>query len=296
MRNGNSRAAGIALVLVLWMLALLSVLALTVTTNQRTTTALIANQLEQAQFYAVTDAALTLIMLELLSDSTLAGETELGPLLPDGRPRQRTLMGMRLEVRLENETSRLSLNAATPEELAWLIEQAQGPEAYDAEVATSLADAIFDWRDADELALLNGAEDPEYAALDFPYGARDAPFLSVSELKLVRGMTDALYRQLEPALTLIETRSGVDQTFASPLVLSVLRRIDLETAKTLRDTAEGTGDSALAVASWDRGGPWYRIKLRLLAEQGGGPRMEALVRVNQGSRQPFEVLWRRYGD
>jgi general secretion pathway protein K len=46
-----------------------------------------------------------------------------------------------------------------------------------------LVDAILDWRDEDDLHLVNGAEDPDYKAAGLPYGAKDGPFDSLEELQ-----------------------------------------------------------------------------------------------------------------
>jgi len=60
-----------------------------------------------------------------------------------------------------------------------------------------IVDSILDWRDADDLHRLHGAEDAYYRSLPDPYRCKNAPFDSVDELVLVRGMRREL---LTPAL------------------------------------------------------------------------------------------------
>ena len=62
-----TRQTGIALVLVLWIISLLTVMALGLTTTQRTESALTQNQLDGARFRAMAEAAINLTVLNLLS-------------------------------------------------------------------------------------------------------------------------------------------------------------------------------------------------------------------------------------
>ena len=78
----------------------------------------------------------------------------------------------------EDEASRINLNTATREMLVRLPR-----------VTPEIADSILDWRDQDSTALANGAEDGHYLSLDPPYRCKNQPFETVEELLLVRGMT-----------------------------------------------------------------------------------------------------------
>lgn len=279
----------------MWVLALLSVLALSVTTSQRTSTALMANQLTQARFYALSDAVTELVMLDLL-DSGAGGETEREPWVPDGQPRSVRLFDTDLLVTLENEGSRLNLNSITPDQLGWLIAQAQPPENTDETLQAQLVDAIIDWRDPDDLTRLNGAEAPDYQAEGLDYGPRNGDFQTVSELRLVLGMTETLYHRIKDALTVADTAGVVNQGFATPLVLSVIRRIDLASAEVLVGDPEADVEGVIQRSPWDRGGPLYRLQVQMREGQAAaGPRMQVLFRVRRGGRPPFELIWRRYG-
>ncbi len=290
---------GIALVLVLWVIALLTVMALGLTTTQRTENALTRNQIDAARFRAAADAALALTALNLLTTPLETVPVE-EVWVPNGVPRSLVLDGVELTVTLGNEGSRLDLNRATREQLAALIELAQGEAGYDEAQRDALADAILDWRDEDDLTQLNGAEDGDYEAAGLPYGAADGPFRSVEELREVLGMTRELYRRLAPDLTVDNDTGRVEQRFASAPVLAVLQGISLEDAQQMvveRDQPLlPDGQQARTV---NRGGPLYRVRV---AEAGaavgagrGGRQMEVLALVQQGEQPPFEVLWRRYG-
>ena len=79
---------------------------------------------------------------------------------------------------LDDEESRLSVNAASAEELAKI----RGIEP-------DIAAAIVDWRDGDEEVTAQGAEQSYYASLANPYEMRNGAIETVRELLMVRGVT-----------------------------------------------------------------------------------------------------------
>jgi general secretion pathway protein K len=290
-------------VLVLWVLALLTVMALGLTTVQRTESALTRNQIDGARFRALADAALTLVVLDLLTRPLgmegmegMEGVDETSAWIPDGTPRVLAFDGHQLEVRLFNETSRLDLNIATREQLASLIELAQGEEGYDEALRDRLADAIIDWRDPDDLTQLNGAEDGDYESSGLPYGARDEPFRSVEELRNVLGMTRVLYQRLAPDLTVENPSGNVELEFASAAVISAVQGIAVDDARRLVE-ARGrpvVPDGAQA-RPLNRGGPLYRLRVSWVSRPSARRTMEYLFRLEGGDIVAPLVIWRRYG-
>lgn len=286
---------GIALVLVLWIIALLTVMALGLTTTQRTESALTQNQLDGARFRAAAEAAINLTSLNLLSTSLETVPSE-AVLVPDGVPRTLTFDGIELSVTLYNEASRLNLNSVTQDQLATLIELAQGDDGFDQAQRDALADAILDWRDADDLTQLNGAEDGDYDAAGLPYGARDEPFQSVEELRQVLGMTRALYQRLAPDLSVDNDSGRVDQQFASAPVIAALQGLSLEDAQRYVDERNAPVlEGAQQPAAVNRGGPLYRVRVGLADADGATRSMEALMLLQPGQKPPVKVRWRRYG-
>ena len=81
---------------------------------------------------------------------------------------------------LVDEASKINLNA--PWLTAELIEYLPG-------MTPQIAAAIMDWRDTNTDVTADGAEDEAYSRLDYAYRAKNAPFESVEELRLVNGMT-----------------------------------------------------------------------------------------------------------
>ncbi|WP_201215286.1 general secretion pathway protein GspK [Halochromatium roseum] len=330
-RQARAQPRGIALVLVMWVLSLLTVMALALTQIQRTEGALTANQLESARFRAQANAVLNLLALNLLStpatpfeDAATFGAAALNATafagagagagagavdethawIPDGQPRTLEWDNERFIVTLSNEGSKINLNAISREQLGRLIALAQGDENPDEQLRDQLADAMLDWRDQNDLALLNGAEDPDYASAGLPYGAADRPFRSVEELRQVLGMPAVIYQRLAPSLTVEETGGQVDQAFAAAPVLAVLNGYLLEDAQRLvEERSQGLFGEAEAEAEanapqrapLDRGGPLYHIQVTQQRLSGRGPTMQALIRLEPGGQSAFETLWQRFG-
>jgi general secretion pathway protein K len=291
---------GIALVLVLWIIALLTVMALGLTTTQRTESALTRNQIDGARFRTLAEAAINIAVLNLLTKPFEMVPTE-QVWLPDGMPHALRFDGEELEIRIYNEGSRLDLNQATREQLAALIELAlieldQGEQGQNELERDSLADAIIDWRDADDLTQLNGAEDGDYEAAGLPYGARDDLFLSVDELRQVLGMTRELYQRLAVDLTVEGGIRKVNPQFASAHVLAAIQDISLEDAQLLVDERNApVVPGAAQPVTPNRGGPLYRIRVAMADALGATRSMESLVEVTGGKTPPFATRWRRYG-
>ena len=100
---------------------------------------------------------------------------------------------------LHDAYARLNLNGAREDQLRRLLVALR----IDARRADHLAAAIADWRDPDQLRRTNGAERAEYVRAGMPILPADGPFTSVSTLRFVLGMTDALCDSIAPYLTVM---------------------------------------------------------------------------------------------
>ncbi|WP_245232310.1 general secretion pathway protein GspK [Thiorhodococcus minor] len=278
--------------LVMWVLALLTVLAVSLTATQRTETALAENHLGAARFRALADAALAYTALDFLTQPAALEEETQATWLPNGQERRWRFNGSEIGIAVFNETSRININRVQPQTLTDLLivlgvsEDEAGP----------LAAAIVDWRDEDDLALLNGAEDEDYEREGLAFGAKDADYASVEELRQVLGMREDIYQRLAPEVTVAGEAANPLERFASPAVIAATRGISLEEAVeevATRDLARVP--EATAARSLDRGGPLYRVQVTERGRDRTGRRMEALLQLNRGQPPPYLVLWRRYG-
>ncbi|MFN8543065.1 MAG: type II secretion system protein GspK [Candidatus Binatia bacterium] len=125
-----------------------------------------------------------------LRDHELSGE----PVPVDGEWHAGEFGGGRYEVRLTDQGGLVSLNKANEALLTRLITglvlgptaAVQGENKRSADAVASLVDTILDYRDADHLKRLHGAEDER------GYRAKNAPFDSVEELLRLPGVTPEL--------------------------------------------------------------------------------------------------------
>ncbi len=184
-------ARGLALITVLWVLTLLSLIAASFSNSTRTEIKLAFNQAAVAQAEALADAGVHAALLGLMA-SGQGGQWRV-----DG-----TVYGWRfgageIRVSVQDEGGKIDLNVSTDALLKALM-VAAGESSNDAAV---LVDRIVDYRDINDLRQLNGAEDRDYSDAELPYGAKDAPFEAVEELRQVYGMTTALFDRVAPALT-----------------------------------------------------------------------------------------------
>ena len=195
MMKGNNR--GIALFLVLWVLALLMVIVGEFCHAMRTEVNITRNFKEETEAYYIALAGINHAVVELLRNERLpknAEETDEvdpesapwrvnvpSPAFPYGTGQYTVILG--------NEMGKINLNLADDKLLRLLV---GGFELTEEEVNV-IVDSIQDWRDEDKFHRVNGAEDDYYQSLSTPYHCKDGYFDSAEELLLVRGMTPELY-------------------------------------------------------------------------------------------------------
>ncbi len=211
------KARGAALLLVLWLVAMLTALVGSFALAARTEHLQGQVLARGVEAQALARAGLEYAIWRLTRDDRrlrwMADGREYrwepGPLGPGGA----------VSVRITDEQGKVDLNMADAELLSALL-QAAGLAR---DEAAAIAAAILAWRDVDALTQPGGgAEDRDYAAAGRHYGAADAPFASVAELEQVLGMTPALYARIAPSLTVYSGRPVPDPAFAPATVLAAL--------------------------------------------------------------------------
>ena len=76
---------------------------------------------------------------------------------------------------------------------ATTIQQALILMGVDANEISVVSDSILDWIDADDLPRVAGAESDYYQGLNPPYYAKNAPIDDLSELQYIKGVTPEIY-------------------------------------------------------------------------------------------------------
>jgi len=202
--NNNSqlnRSRGIALIVVLWMLTLLTIIIGTYAVLARTETLQSRFLFDTTDARYAAEAGLHRAVVELRNPDM---ETRW---VADGRPYEFGFGDATVEVRITDETGLIDVNATAqgnPDLLIRLFASI-GLSEQDAELMTA---AIQDWVDGDDQPRVMGAEDQEYANADLPYGPANAAFGTIEELQQVIGMSWELFRAVEGSLTLHSSRAN----------------------------------------------------------------------------------------
>jgi general secretion pathway protein K len=197
--------------------------------------------------------------------------------VPDGRPVEFNWGGQRLRVRVVDESAKVDLNIASPELLSGLM-QALG---VDFERSRQLAGAIADWRDGDDLLNAEGgAEDPQYAAAKLPYGAKDRPFETLSELRLVLGMDPVLFEKMRPYVTLYSGLARPSPAYAGKPVLQALGLNEEQAAQAIgqRESPSPGGGAPITA----QGSGTYSISSRATRPDGTRVQVQAAIRIGGG--------------
>lgn len=102
-------------------------------------------------------------------------------------------------------------------------------------------DAILDWMDADStLRYPNGAEDETYLQASPPYRSGNRPFADTSELLLVRGIGPSGYQRLAPYIYVSNDYEPINVNTASELVLrSLMDKFPDKNVQALAHAIEG---------------------------------------------------------
>jgi general secretion pathway protein K len=204
------RGRGVALVGVLWLLVLLSLIALNLSTGSRTELQLASNARLAASARHVAEAGVNWGVWSLLQADTAGW-------LADGGVRSLELDGVSVEVALFDEQGKIDLNKADVQLLAGLFESVGLNE----KEALAQAEIILDWRDEDDLLRPTGAEAEQYRVAGL-LGPANQPFEQLQDLRQVLGMSEALYQQVLPALTLFSNKAEVNPMVAPREVLLAL--------------------------------------------------------------------------
>lgn len=282
---------GIALIVVLWVLVLLTIVVGVYAVLARTEGLQARYLFDTTAARYAAEAGLHRAVFELRNPDM---ETRW---VADGRAYRVEFGDAEVEIRVSDETGRIDLNNAEEELLAELF-MAQGVEEQE---AWFMAAAIADWRDPDDLMRLYGAEIDEYIAAGYPYGPANEPFGTVEELQQVIGMTWPLFQQVEPLLT-VDGGREVNPAFAPVEVLALMPDMDRELAELFVEEREMHHPADMNALMMPNGqmvslrsrGRAYRIRSRGELDNGAWTVIEATVALGNTARgRPFRVLrWR----
>ena len=277
---------GIALVLVLWLLTLLTILAAGYSYAMRTETKLTIHGVELAKARAIAEAGLWLAVADLLKPQLQR------QWLTDGTLYKLDFGGGQIHLRLQDEAGRIDLNTADGALLRGLLEKAVQP----GDDVDFMLNAILDWRDPDKLRRNPGAEDGDYEYAG--YGAKGAPFNSIEELRLVAGMTNDIFARIYPTLALHSRQPGIHPQVAPRKVLLSLPGADEEQIDAFLLARSNRNESVPPQLGIDNrffsGASGIAFNITSEGITGHSKlKLDVVITLNQDARLPYSVLsWR----
>ncbi len=202
--------SGIALLITLLVLVLLSAVAMNFSFLTRWGSASTRNFKEETMAYYIAQSGYQEALGYLLSDKDesvdyIDAEGNLY-LDKDSKPvtGKKVTDKAEIDISITDEGAKININTVDAARLKTLFDHIQIPEDSQQEII----DSMLDWRDVDKEHHLSGAEDEYYESLDPPYKAKNGNFDAVEELLLVKGFKpEYLYgsEDIKPMYNLITT-------------------------------------------------------------------------------------------
>ncbi len=286
-RFASSR--GMVLVLVLWISALLTLLAGSFSHSMRIESRLGQTITDNTRAQAIAEAGLHYLLLRLFAMNPLqpeavlniagsGGDNPLGEfadqVLPlDGSPYPWRFEDVEMTLHVQDTSGLIDLNRASQPLMKGLF-LSVGLSEEDAEI---LFQRIQDWRDPDEEPQFLGAEIDAYLAEGLP-PPKNADFETLDELRLVLGMRPELLEQLRPALTVHSRQPGFNPLTAQAPVLRAIPNLSdprlVDEYLALRQAAR---DAGLPLPGFPEAGPYamngvngsYHLRVIATLEHGG---------------------------
>ncbi len=189
--------SGIALFLVLWVLAFLSVIVGEFCYAIRTEANITRNFKEQTEAYYIALAGLNIALKTIIRDKIWPEQAKKATEERGHKARWRVNIDIpsvpfengTFKIRIGNESGKININTANMQ----LLRMALNTFHLSNSEKDIIVDSILDWRDRDNLHRINGAENSYYRSLSKPYDCKNKDFDSIQELLLVRGVTPNIF-------------------------------------------------------------------------------------------------------
>jgi len=294
--SGLNRQRGIALIVVLWVCALVSVLAAGFSYTLHSETQLNAAVVDRIRAAAAAEAGVQRVLA--LLRGARAGAAGDAPL----QHYDLHFDALAVQVDVASEAGKIDLNAAPAAIIQGLLQRAAtAVSSLDSSQAGALADAILDWRDADSRTRAHGVERNDYQASGLA-GPRDQPFLSVSELRQVFGMSRAAFEFLAPLVSVNSQTTRIDPRAAARDTLLAVPGLDAaQVDEYLSRRAEGDGAGGLALLKSSKylqvlnRVRAYAISATARTRSGVRAYRRAVVRLNRNVAAPIVIMsWSRF--
>lgn len=285
-----SRQQGMALVMVLWVISLMTIMAGSFALSTQREAGILSHAHERAKAQALADGGVNYAMMMLsLPDPKLRWQA-------DGTPYVWQVDGARVHIRIMDEGGKVDVNAAQEQTLKTVFKFLLGNE----ELAEQLSDAIMDWRDPDDLKRSHGAEAEDYQSRRMQAPPQNRNFLILDELRGVMGVTPELYRKMESWFTLYTGTDGLNPAKASREILMALMGGDASTVDSyVQQRSMGAPATPPIIPGLPPGGSSdMAYTVMAVAEIEGQQGAGVLTTIRRGAGvdgSPFTILrWKPY--
>lgn len=245
-RTTRQNERGFALLLVIWLVALLALLAVVVAADSRSGAEIVHNQIERAQARMDADSGITLALANLLSPDASDRWSA------DDMSHTVDYAGGTVTIAIADEGGKIDLNQAPLDLIAGLFDEL----GVNSKEQAVLTDAIKQRRQA--FARAYPPPSRIYAAArDSVHDLARLAFADPSELRLIPGMTAALYRRVLPYVTVYSGSPTVNPLTAPRAVLLAIpgiRPAEVDALIAKRSQASGQTDLSglMSVARYAR--------------------------------------------
>ena len=208
---------GVALILVLWILSILTLMAGSFSLTMRRESAGVMAIKSNSEANAQAQSGIALAQAMLLH------EDEAKRWRIDGSIYELETENATTRIRILSETGKVDINSAD----VTLLHHVLTHSPLETHAQLNLENAILDWRDEDETTRPFGAEKAEYHAGKLHYAPRNKPFRSLEELQMVRGVNAVFFEWMQTIFTVYAAgQTEVDLNLATRDVLNVLPDVD----------------------------------------------------------------------
>lgn len=289
----RSTQKGLAMVIVIWVLSLLTIMAGSFALTMRRQTTVISAVKDNAVGLATAETGITIAQqMLLLEDKNKRWRA-------DGSIYQLQDQDVEIRIRLLSEQGKIDINKADEVLLTAMMNSI----SVDMTKQQALVGAIIDWRDQDDLVHINGAEKQQYEDAGLAYQPANKGFQLTNELQMVLGMNAAIFQELQPLITVYSGQSQVNLQVASKEVLQAIANLDSillddylqqriennqaqlpSPAFLLRDSGRGNQEAGSHEV--------YTVisQARLYGEVGGGIKVIIKKTADDIQANPFQVL------
>lgn len=285
---------GLALVIVIWILTLLSLMAGSFALSMRRESSVASALKNNAQALALAETGLGIAQFMLQHPDTEQRWQADGSLYRIPRN------DSEIRIRILAESGKVDINSAEEPLLRAIINATTD----DSKRQQQLLDALLDWRDADDEPRSRGAENKQYRQAGLAYQPSNLPFQSLEELQLVLGFDAEIFERMQPWITVYSGQANLNLRLAAPELLRMVgdslkeQNIhDVYLEKRLAGTDAGNDvkgeQTDAALADQDQ---TYTIMVQTLLEDQATAALEVVLKIqNQNSNQPpYQILdWKQ---